>query len=78
MERRETITDVTCNNAEGTFLPPYIIMKNVNLKDEFADGLPSSSQIRMNRKSAYINSYLFMDWMKSHFVSHKLAGKSYL
>lgn len=31
-EKGETITVIACCNAEGTFLPPYVVMKGVNKK----------------------------------------------
>lgn len=74
-ERGETVTVVACANAEGVFLPPYCIMKGVNKKDEYKDGLPPGSTIKMNKKSAYMNSDLFTDWLCEHFIPRKPPGK---
>lgn len=70
-EKGETVSLVACCNAEGSFLPPVIIMKGVNKKAEFADGLPHGSEVYMNKKSSYINSELFMRWFKYHFLPRK-------
>lgn len=74
-ERGETLTVVACCNATGNFLPPVVIIKGVQKKDEFMDGLPSGSKVYMNRKSAYINTELFMTWLKEHFAKMKPQGK---
>ncbi|KAK9679602.1 DDE superfamily endonuclease [Popillia japonica] len=67
-EKGETISLVACCSAEGRFLPPVIIMKGVNKKSEFSDGLPNGSDVYMNKKSSYINSELFLRWFKEHFL----------
>ncbi|KAK9711244.1 hypothetical protein QE152_g25573 [Popillia japonica] len=65
-EKGETISLITCNNAEGIVLPPVLIIKGVNQKPEFLDGLPPGSTVYMNKKSAYINSGLFMKCYTTH------------
>ncbi|XP_031358597.1 tigger transposable element-derived protein 6-like, partial [Photinus pyralis] len=52
-EKGETVTVLACCNAEGTFIPPFCIMKGKNLKKEWADGMPPGSSVRMSEKSAY-------------------------
>ncbi|KAF9815503.1 hypothetical protein SFRURICE_019145 [Spodoptera frugiperda] len=42
-EKGETITIIACCNAEGTFLPPACIMKGMNKKSEYEDGMPPGS-----------------------------------
>lgn len=74
-EKGETISVVACVNGEGTFLPPYSIMKGKNLKQEFMDGMPPGSIVRMSQKSAYITSEIFLDWLKTHFTPRKPPGK---
>jgi len=74
-ERGETITVIGCCNAEGTFLPPACIFKGKNKKPEFEDGMPPGSVVYMNQKSAYINTHIFLEWLKFHFVPRKTAGK---
>lgn len=74
-EKGETITVIACCNAEGTFLPPACIMKGKNKKPEFEDGMPPGSKVFMSPKSAYITSAIFLEWMKTHFVQRKPAGK---
>ncbi|CAK1595578.1 unnamed protein product [Parnassius mnemosyne] len=74
-EKGETITVIACCNAEGTFLPPACIMKGKNKKPEFEDGMPPGSKLFMSPKSAYITSDLFIEWLKTHFVPRKPAGR---
>ncbi len=74
-KRGETITVVACANAEGMFLPPYCIMKGQNYKDEYGDGLPPGSRVKMIKKSSYMTAELFMDWLENHFIPRKPLGK---
>jgi hypothetical protein len=74
-EKGETITVITCCNAEGYFLPPACIFKGKNKKSEFEDGMPPGSVVYMNQKSAYISTSLFITWLKTHFLPRKPAGK---
>lgn len=74
-ERGETITVVGCCNAEGTILPPACIMKGKNKKPEFSDHMPPGSVLYMSQKSAYINSTIFLEWLRDHFLPRKPAGK---
>lgn len=37
--------------------------------------MPAGSRVVMNKDSAYINSTIFMIWLKEHFVPRKPAGK---
>lgn len=78
-EKGETISLVACCSAEGRFLPPVLIMKGVNKKAEFSDGLPNGSEVYMNKKSSYINSELFLRWFKEQFIPKKpKTGKTLL
>lgn len=74
-EKGETISVLSCCNAEGGYLPPYCIFKGKNKKDEWADGMPPGSRIKMSEKSAYVNSDIFLDWLKTHFFVKKPTGK---
>lgn len=74
-EKGETMTIVACCNAIGNFLPPVVIIKGVNKKPDFENGLPQGSKVYMNKKSAYINSELFYKWLIEHFVPLKPQGK---
>jgi len=73
-EKGETITVIACCNAEGIFLPPACIMKGKNKKPEFEDGMPPGSVVYMSEKSAYINTTLFFDWLRTHFLPRKSVG----
>lgn len=66
---------MACCNAEGAFLPPVLIMKGKRQKAVFSDGLPPGSKIYMNEKSSYVNSQLFLRWLKEHFLPRKSPGK---
>lgn len=77
-EKGETITVIACCNAEGTFLPPACVFKGKYKKDEFQDGMPNGSKIYMNQKSAYVNSDIFLLWLKDHFLPRKGVGKALL
>lgn len=74
-EKGETITVVACCNAIGNFLPPVLIIKGVNKKPEFEEGLPPGSKVYMQKKSAYISSELFYKWLTEHFIPRKPPGK---
>ncbi|KAJ0172499.1 hypothetical protein K1T71_011638 [Dendrolimus kikuchii] len=74
-EKAETITVVACCKAIGNFLPPVPIIKGVNKKPEFEEGLPPGSQVYMQKKSAYITSDLFYKWLTEHFIPRKPLGK---
>ncbi|CAH1973221.1 unnamed protein product [Acanthoscelides obtectus] len=77
-ERGENVTVVACCSADGRFIPPTLIFKGVNRKAEFSDGLPAGSKIYMNRKSSFINSELFLKWLKEQFIPNKPSGKCLL
>lgn len=74
-EKGETLSVIACCNAVGNFLPPVVIIKGVNKKPEFQDGLPPGSEVYMNKKSAYVNAELFHRWLRDHFVPRKPQGK---
>lgn len=74
-EKGETITAICCCNAEGHFLPPCCIFKGKNKKQEFEMNMPPGAKVYMNEKSAYINTDIFIDWLKTHFVPRKPTGK---
>jgi hypothetical protein len=71
-ERGETVTVVACVSATGVFMPPCVIFKGKNLRQEFRDGMPPGTAVRMS-KSGYITVEIFHDFIK-HFVSHKPQG----
>lgn len=74
-EKGETITLISCCNAEGYYLPPACIFKGINIKLEWEDDMPPGSVVYMNEKSAYISTNLFFIWLKTHFLPHKPIGK---
>ncbi|KAJ8932540.1 hypothetical protein NQ314_014590 [Rhamnusium bicolor] len=74
-EKGETISIITCVNAEGSFLPPCCIFKGKNKKIEFEDGLPPGGKVIMGEKSAYVASDIFFQWFQEFFVPRKGLGK---
>jgi hypothetical protein len=74
-DKGETISVIACCRAEGHFLPPVCILKGVNKKQEFEDGLPPGSAVIMPKKSAYVTSEAFITWLKDHFLPRKPNGK---
>ncbi|KAJ8942178.1 hypothetical protein NQ318_002851 [Aromia moschata] len=69
-ERGENVSVVACCSADGHFIPP-----ESTKKAEFSDGLPAGSKVYMNKKSSFINSDLFLLWLKEHFIPNKPNGK---
>lgn len=66
-ERGETVTIVCAMSAGGNFVPPALIFPRKRMKNELMDGAPSEA-IAMCSDSGYINSSLFIQWLK-HFQS---------
>lgn len=77
-EKGENISLIACCNAEGTFLPPVLIMKGKYKKPDFLDGLPPGSDVYMNQKTSYINSNLFIKWFREYFIPRKGTGNALL
>lgn len=73
-EQGETVTVVACCNAEGSFLPPYVVFKGVYRQQVWLDNMPNGSEVVMGGKSAYINEVLFKNWLGNHFIPRKAAG----
>lgn len=74
-EKGETISCITCCNAEGTFLPPVCVFKGKYKKAEYEDNMPPGSVVLMSEKSAYVNTEIFTTWLRNHFISRKPVGK---
>ncbi|KAJ8885068.1 hypothetical protein PR048_011264 [Dryococelus australis] len=72
-ERGEAVTIRTCVSATGVFLPPFVVFKGKNMKQEFRDNLPPGSVVFMT-DSGYITIELFRKFHE-HFVAHKPQGK---
>ncbi|KAJ8940654.1 hypothetical protein NQ318_012737 [Aromia moschata] len=77
-ESGENVSVFACCSADGRFIPPVLIFKGVNKRAEFSDGLPAGSKVYMNKKSSFINSDLFLLWLKEHFIPNKPNGKCLL
>lgn len=72
-ERGVNTTIVCCVNASGFYVPPMIIFKRKRKCPELEIGAPSGSVIEIS-DSGYINSELFLTWLK-HFHSHVKSTK---
>ncbi|KAJ8934493.1 hypothetical protein NQ318_012469 [Aromia moschata] len=70
-EKGENVYIIACNNAEGIFLPPVIILKGVRENPDHLRGFPPGSDIYMNSRSSYVNSDLFLMWLKKSFCTTK-------
>jgi hypothetical protein len=63
-EKGENITLNASCNAEGKFLPTYLMLKENSKKNKFADEMPPASQVPMNEISVYVTTVVFTDWFK--------------
>ena len=75
MKEGENVSAIACCNAEGVFLPPSLIIKGVREVSGIEIGLPTDSKVYMNRKSSYISSEIFYQWLVEHFTPRKPPGK---
>jgi hypothetical protein len=66
-ERGETITAVCCISASGIFIPPMLIFPRARINDRLSRGAPPGSIIKCS-PSGWINSDLFVEWLK-HFIN---------
>jgi hypothetical protein len=71
----ETISVTGCCSTEGHFIPPACVIKGVNKKEEFKDGLPPGLVIITSKKSAYVTSKFFVTLLKDHMLPRKPRGK---
>jgi hypothetical protein len=67
-EKGEIVSVMACCNAEGCFMPPACILKGKNKKPEWEDSLPNGSKVFMSAKSGYVNTAIFMQWLREHFI----------
>ncbi|CAH2107507.1 unnamed protein product [Euphydryas editha] len=66
-ERGVNTTAVCCASVAGQFVPPMIIFKRIRQNPELANGAPIGSIVTVS-ESGYINSQLFVEWIK-HFIN---------
>ena len=67
-ERGINTTFVCCTSAAGHYVPPMIIFKRQRMHPALAIGAPPGSLVECS-ESGYINSALFVKWLK-HFIEH--------
>lgn len=72
-ERGVNTTIVCCTSASGNYIPPMIIFKRKRQPQELEIGAPTGSIVTIS-DTGYINSELFVDWLK-HFHSHVSSSK---
>lgn len=65
-ERGVNTTAVCCASVSGQFIPPMLIFKRMRQNPELANGAPLGSIVTVS-ESGYINSALFVEWLK-HFI----------
>ena len=58
---------------QANFCP--IIFNDVNIKQQFGDGLPPRSDVYVNRKSSYLSTDLFITWITQRFLKHRDSGE---
>ncbi|CAH2099325.1 unnamed protein product [Euphydryas editha] len=66
-ERGVNTTAVCCASVAGQFVPPMIIFKRIRQNPELANGAPIGIIVTVS-ESGYINSQLFVEWIK-HFIN---------
>lgn len=67
-ERGVNTTAVCCASVSGQFVPPMLIFKRKRQNPELANGAPLGSIVTVS-ESGYINSTLFVEWLK-HFIKN--------
>ncbi|KAL7635492.1 UNVERIFIED_CONTAM: hypothetical protein RMT77_014561 [Armadillidium vulgare] len=75
-EHAESVTIAGCVNAHGIAIPPMIIFKGRQLKQELYDNLPPGTLVQKSRKG-YMTNELFKDFLK-HLAQYKSSGKCLL
>lgn len=72
-EKGETVTILTCCNADGQFLSPFCIFKGVYAKSQYIKDAPPGTVVKMRRESTYMNSELFIEWFSEHYQESLLV-----
>lgn len=67
-ERGTLVTMVGCVNAQGIYVPPFIIMPRVNFKESMLNGTPPGSAGAAH-PSGWMTQEIFLQWLQ-HFVKH--------
>ena len=67
------MTVVACANAAGGTIPPMIIFKGKNRRDNFGDALPPLACFEMAEKGSMTHE-IFVKWLQ-HFAKFKSTGK---
>lgn len=73
-ERGINTTMVCAVNAAGVYVPPMIIFKRKKFNNDLKIGAPPASIVTI-LDTGYINSELFVTWLK-HFQSHVKCNKN--
>lgn len=69
----ENVVVIACVNAVGNVIPPMVLFKGRKGKPEWADELPSGSEVQII-KNGNITAPIFLQWLK-HFYNFKPAGE---
>ncbi|CAH1981699.1 unnamed protein product [Acanthoscelides obtectus] len=73
-ENRETISVITCVNAESSFSHPQ---REKQKKKEFEDGLPPGGKVVMGEKSDYVTSDIFSNGSVNFLFRGKVPVRFY-
>lgn len=66
-ERGCLVTVVTCMNAAGHYVPPWVVFPRKNMQIELMDGMPPGS-VYACHVSGWIQTDVFTQWFR-HFIS---------
>ena len=72
-ERGVLVTMVGCINAQGTFIPPFLIFPRVHFKQHMIQGSPPGA-VGVANPSGWITKDLFLEWM-DHFIQQTNSSK---
>ncbi|XP_067939990.1 uncharacterized protein [Watersipora subatra] len=67
-ERGTLVTLVGSINAQGSFIPPFLIFPRVNFKNSMLNGTPPGSRGAAH-VSGWMNQEIFLQWLE-HFAKH--------
>lgn len=67
-ERGTLVTLVGCVNAQGGFVPPFMIWPRVHFKQAMLQGTPPGSSGAAHQ-SGWMNKVIFLEWLQ-HFTKH--------
>ena len=67
--RSTTATLISCGNAVGAALPPFIVFKGTRMLPDLLQGATPGTEGRVTAKG-WSNSLVFQDFLKNHFLKY--------